>query len=165
QEIQNLEDQGASEEQIAEKRKQLQRKAAIDQKRFATVSAIIDTATAVTKALATVPPPASYALAGISAAKGATQIAAIRSQPIPKAQFGGTFTVPPGNEADSGLVRVNQGERVSVTPVSESGQDSNRPQTLMIDGQAFEGYLVDAMQRNLNNGKLTINRSGVVRAS
>ncbi len=165
QEIDNLEAQGASEEEIAQKRKELQRKAALDQRKFSIFAAVLDTSVAITKALASVPPPAAYALAAISAAKGATQIAAIKSQPIPKAQFGGTFVVPPGNEADSGLVRVNQGEKVSVTPVGESSQDNNRPQTLIIDGQTFEGYLVDAMQRNLNNGKLTIHRSGVVRAS
>lgn len=164
-EIQSLEDQGASEEEIAKKRAELQRKAAIDQKRFATISAILDTATAVTKALATVPPPASYALAALSAAKGAAQIAVIRSQPIPKAQFGGTFEVPPGNEADSGLIRVNQGERVQVTPAEQSGSQQEKRQTLMIGAQEFEGFLVDSMQRILNSGKVNINRTGVVRTA
>lgn len=164
-EIQGLEEQGASEEEIAQKRRKLQRKAAIDQKRFATVAAILDTATAITKALASTPPPASYALAAISAAKGATQLAVIKSQPIPAAQFGGNFEVPPGNEADSALLRVNQGEEISVTPAGETGSQGDKKQTLVIGGQEFEGYLVDSMQRILNSGKVNINRSGVVRTA
>jgi len=165
-EIQSLEERGASEEEIAKKRAELQRKAAIDQKRFATIAAILDTAVAVTKALASTPPPASYALAALSAAKGAAQIAAIRSQPIPKAQFGGTFEVPPGNQADSGLLKINQGEEVTVTPVSEKDKNSGGgKQILMIDGQEFEGYLTSTMQRILNSGKITINRTGVVRTA
>lgn len=39
--------------------------------------------------------------------------------PIPKFARGGSFTVPPGYSNDSGLIRVQSGERVDVTPSSK----------------------------------------------
>jgi len=166
QEIQGLEAAGASEEEIAAKRLQLQRKAAKEQKRFATFAAILDTASAVTKALASVPPPASYVLAGISAAKGATQIAAIRSQPIPQAQFGGTFTVPPGNQADSGLLRVNQGEEVNVTPTRQA-EDNGTPKSInvQIGEQQFDAFITKKVNDIANSGNFQIRRSSAIKVS
>jgi len=166
QEIEGLEAAGASEEEIAEKRLQLQRKAAQDQKKFATFAAILDTAAAVTKALASVPPPASYVLAGISAAKGAAQIAAIRSQPIPQAQFGGTFTVPPGNQADSGLLRVNQGEEVNVTPSRQADENGGMKNvTVKIGEQAFDAFLTRKVNDIANSGDFQIRRNSAIKVS
>jgi len=42
--------------------------------------------------------------------------------PIPKFARGGTYTVPPGYANDSGLIRVQSGERVDVTPTSQVPQ-------------------------------------------
>jgi hypothetical protein len=39
--------------------------------------------------------------------------------PIPKFARGGSYTVPPGYANDSGLIRVQSGERVDVTPTSQ----------------------------------------------
>lgn len=61
----------------------------------ATASAIVNTAQGVTKALATLPPPLSFAVAAATAAAGMAQIRAIQSQ-----QFGGGGGVPsPGGGA------------------------------------------------------------------
>lgn len=163
-EINAMEERGASEEELAKKRKELAKKAARDQKIFGTISVIIDTATAVTRALLLLPNPAAFALAALAAAKGAAQLAVIQSTSTP-AQFGGIFTIPPGAEADSGLVRVNQGEQVEVTPVRESGGQGPENITVMIGTEQIEAMLIDSMNRNLNNGSVQIRRGGVVKSA
>ena len=95
-----------SEEEFTEKKNAIDQKRAKDaykiQKRafeidkaINIVSIGIDTAKAVTKALASFPPPASFALAGASAAFGALQLGAVvSSQPPPPPTFaqGGSVT-------------------------------------------------------------------------
>jgi hypothetical protein len=90
--------------------------------------------------------------------QGGLQLAAAASTPIPSAQFGGEFMVPPGFSGDSGLVRVNSGEKVSVEPV-RSSDDSPKSVVVQIGQRDFEGYL----QEVLNSGRVTIRRQGVVR--
>jgi hypothetical protein len=68
--------------------KKLKREAAIRDKNLAIFNAIINTAQAVTKALASAPPPLNAILAGIAGALGAAQIAVIASRPIPKFRTG-----------------------------------------------------------------------------
>jgi tape measure domain-containing protein len=164
QEIQRLEEQGASQEVIEAKRRQLARKAAQDQKKFGRFSIVIDTATAIANALTVKPFPLGVALAGLAAAKGATQLAVNESTPIPSAQFGGSFEVPAGNAADSGLVNVNQNERVTVTPVGQSGEGKELI-TVVIDGQQFDAYMVKSMNKNMNNGKVQSRRTGVIKTA
>jgi tape measure domain-containing protein len=65
--------------EFEEKREELQKKAAEENKRFAIFDAIISTAVAVTKSLAT-PPAPNLILAALAAAAGAAQIATIRAQ-------------------------------------------------------------------------------------
>ena len=155
--------------ELANKRKQLQRKAAQDQKKFNRFSIVLDTAAAVVSALATVKPfiPAGVAAAGLAAASGATQLAVNESTPIPSAQFGGQFTVPPGNQADSGLVRVNQGETVNVTPTRESGRGNGMPKQLIlnISGQEFKGYLTELLNNIVNSGNFQIRREAAIKVS
>jgi hypothetical protein len=69
---------------IEQEEKKLKRDQAIREKNLAIFNAIINTAQAITVALASAPPPFNAILAGISAALGAAQIAAISSRPIPK---------------------------------------------------------------------------------
>jgi hypothetical protein len=165
QEIARMEEQGATQEQIEAKRRQLARKQAQDQKKFGRFSILIDTATAIASALTVKPFPLGLTLAGLAAAKGATQLAVNESTPIPAAQFGGTFKVPPGNQADSGLVRVNQGEEVNVAPVRTSGEGGPKTIIVRIGEKEFNAFMVDSMNTNLNNGKVQIRRSGVVKTA
>jgi len=79
----------ADAEEGSKKQKQLMREAAIAQKLFGIIQAIINTAIGVTVALATVPPPANLVVAAWTKALGAAQIAAILAQPIPKLAEGG----------------------------------------------------------------------------
>jgi cytochrome c551/c552 len=74
------------------KRKELARQKAQDDKKFATFQAIVDTASAITKALASTFPPLNFILAGIAGAMGAAQISLIKSQPLPALAKGGEIT-------------------------------------------------------------------------
>ena len=85
-------------------------------------AAIINTAVSITKAIATLPPPYGMIQAGLHAAMGAAQIAAIKST---KMASGGSFIVPGGSAGfDSKFVNLNlaAGERVDVTPANQVGQ-------------------------------------------
>ena len=157
-EIAALEESGASEEQIATRKKELQVELARSKKRAATFDAIVSTAQAVANALASVPAPFNLALAGIVGAAGALEIAAIQGQQLPTAQFGGSFVVPPGFNNDSGLVRVNSGEQVDVTPARQS-QSMPESVTLYIGGEAFDARVGKAF----NQGSAQIRRSSAIR--
>ena len=70
----------------------LQKKAAKREKKMKIMSAIMATAQAVVNAIASgVPPPGNFILAGLVAAMGAAQIAAISSTPLPMADGGIAF--------------------------------------------------------------------------
>lgn len=83
---------GAITEEEAKKRnkridteeKKLKREQAQREKNLALFNAVINTASAITKALASAPPPYNAILAGISAALGLAQIAIINNRPLPK---------------------------------------------------------------------------------
>ena len=106
--------------------------------------------------------PAAWAFAILAGIKGAAEVAVIAAQPIPSAAFGGQFMVPPGNEADSGLLKVSSGEDVSVTPARNSGSGPQRV-TVTIGARDFEGYFAEMTDKVLNSGKVQIRRSGVVK--
>ena len=72
--------------------------------------------------------------------------------------------VPPGYGGDSGLLRVNSGEQVSVTPTRESGSSSGKTMILSIGGREFDAYMEEQVGSAMNSGRVTVRRSGVVRA-
>jgi len=110
-ELQNQLDSGLiSQAQFNEKKKELDIKLkreesalnqkAFEQKRLASlIEAGINTGVAVTKALASAPPPASFILAGIAGTLGAVQVASILAAPTPKFKKGGVFG---GNSHENG---------------------------------------------------------------
>ena len=77
-------------EQDAETAK-IEKKAAKREKKMAIMSALMNGATAVVKALGSAPPPLNFVLAGIVGALAGIQIAAISSTPIPMAEGGVVF--------------------------------------------------------------------------
>jgi hypothetical protein len=88
------------------KKKAMQRRAAEAQKRMATINAILNTAEAITAALATKPfLPMGPIMAVLAAAMGAVQIAAIKAQPVPLQA--GAYTM------GEGLAYLHPGEIVS----------------------------------------------------
>jgi TP901 family phage tail tape measure protein len=77
------------------------------QKAYAIINAIINTALAVTKALSSVSPPASYVLAAMSGAMGAVQIATIASQNY---RTGGMIDGQGNSTSDSIPIMASRGE-------------------------------------------------------
>jgi len=80
-------------EDLEKKRSDARRTAAKQEKAVALLSAIVNTAVGVTKALSTGIPPFNIILAAITAAAGAVQIGLISAKPIPLAE-GGIVTQP-----------------------------------------------------------------------
>jgi hypothetical protein len=117
-----------------------ERQAAIAKKAIAIAEASVATALSVAEALPNLP------LAAAVGVLGAIQIATIAATPIPAAQFGGDFVVPPGNNGDSGLLRVNSGEQVSVNPAREGG---GQPMVvkLVLGDREFTGAVEDVFNR------------------
>lgn len=90
---------------------------------LAITMAVINTAQAVTKALATYPPPFSYAAAAAAAAAGLAQIVTIKQQKYTGAAMGGMFKVPGGSMGvDTKMVSMAlaPGELVEVTPAGKA---------------------------------------------
>ena len=88
---------------LEKKRKQLQQKASI-------VNATINTALGVTQALASWPPPASYALAAAVGALGAVEIALIASQKYANGgQLGGGEIVGPSHKQGGVKIKTKKG--------------------------------------------------------
>ena len=81
-------------DQESEEYKRLAREQAEAEKKMATFQAIVNTAAAVTKALASAPPPANAILAALAFATGMAQVAAIQSTPLPALAEGGIVTKP-----------------------------------------------------------------------
>jgi tape measure domain-containing protein len=142
------------EKQYEDQKKKIQRDAAVRAKAFAVFQAALNIPLMVMEGFKLGNLPGAV----VGGTIGALQLAAAASTPIPSAQFGGEFTVPPGYQGDSGLVRVNSGEKVSVEPVRNS-DDSPKSVVVQIGQRDFEGYL----QEVLNSGRVTIRRQGVVR--
>lgn len=112
----NAEAREKIEKTYAAKEALIKRKQAERDKRLALFNAIVNLATGVTKALSSSPPPFNLILAGITAAAGAFQIAAIQSQQIP-AFAKGTKNAPGGlalvGEEGPEIVEIPRGAKVN----------------------------------------------------
>lgn len=111
QQLRNVEDlakrTGMTEEELDKKRQEINERFAKRQKRLAIIQSIINTAVAVTNALATIPPPLNFVVAGLAGAAGGVQIATIRRQQLAE---GGI--VPSGYPNDSYPALLTSGETV-----------------------------------------------------
>jgi hypothetical protein len=95
----------------------------IASKAFGIGQAIINTQIAITKALATLPPPASYAAVALAVAQGAASIATISMQ---KFKTGGSLTVPGGVGGGDKVftpLMLEPGEQVDVWRPNQGGGD------------------------------------------
>jgi ribosomal protein L12E/L44/L45/RPP1/RPP2 len=139
----------------------------IASKAFGIGQAIINTQIAVTKALATLPPPASYAAAALAVATGAASIATISMQ---KFKTGADFQVPGGIGGGDSVpfnAMLEPGERVKIEPNSygasgqgDSGSGSRTlnlyapaeqfgRETLRSIARGIEGLVGDGLKINL----------------
>ena len=103
---------------------------------MAIVQAGINTALAVTKALAQGGLFGAVKAIGIGM-KGAAQKAKIVSSMIPSAETGGRFVVPQSRGVDSSIMRVNPGETIDVTPRGMAGQGESFNFSFSLDGSVF----------------------------
>lgn len=95
-------------------------------KAFGIGQAIINTQIAVTKALASLPPPASYAAVAAAIAQGAASVATISAQGF---KNGLSMTVPGGvGGGDTRMFQamVEPGEQIDITPNRGGQQDARR---------------------------------------
>ena len=113
------EEQLLKEKEYERQRKDMQRKQALWQKANASIQAIINTALAVTSAIATPPAPLGIALAAIVGAMGAAQIAMINSQSVPKYAHG-------TDEHRGGFARVGDAGRSEMV-IFPSGETWKTP--------------------------------------
>jgi hypothetical protein len=99
------------------------------QKGAAIAAAVINTAVGITRALATLPPPYSWAQAALIAASGAAQIATISSMN----EKGGSAAAPtPTTDPNAGSDQVSQSRSLTI-----SGIDPNA----IFSGQQLEGLI------------------------
>lgn len=104
-----------ADEDLDKKKADIERKAAIRQKAMSAMQIALNTATAIMKIWAEVPKldfgVSTAALTAVAAAVGAAQLAAVLSEPLPKAKIGGLVQ---GQSHEQGGVLVNMegGERI-----------------------------------------------------
>jgi TP901 family phage tail tape measure protein len=110
-EMQKVDEQAKKEgwtaEQTAAKKEKIRKKYAKEEKKRSIAQALINTALAITSALTTVPFPLGLVMAGVAAAAGGLQVAAITAQPLAK---GGI--VPSGYPNDNYPALLTSGETV-----------------------------------------------------
>lgn len=94
------------EERFAKKKAAIDRDIAEQERRYAIFQAIINTAQAFTKALATFPPPISYIQAGIAAASGLAQVRLIEAQAF--ADGGEVKGGTPGKDSVPAMLMPNE---------------------------------------------------------
>ena len=143
----------AAERRLERAQRRAARDAAIRRKALGLTEVAIATAVNIAEAF---PDPF---LIGSAIAVGGLQAAAIASEPLPTAQFGGSFVVPPGNNGDSGLLRVNSGERVTVTPSNQNSTMMLPDRIIVQIGDAqFDARVANAF----NRGSAQIRRRGAI---
>ena len=121
-------------------------------KAYQLAQAIIDTAKSVTRALASYPPPFNFIAAAASAAAGAVQISAIRSQQFTPRRFGG-----PVREGESYLVG-EQGPEL----FSPSQNGSIIPNDRLGGQQVVVNFRVEAIDSQSFTGALAEQRDTIV---
>ena len=141
----SLEDGQISRERYEERKRQLQRKAAQSERDARLFSAILNTAAAVTSALNTQPfLPLGPIMAGIAAASGAAQIAAIASTPIPSFADGGFINDNGefvGRKHSQGGIHIEAegGEFITAAKYAQPNKDILKA----INSGSWEKYKVD----------------------
>jgi len=136
------------------------------QKALALASIAMDTAVAIMKVMAQ-PGPLSLKItqAALVGAMGITQagvvISAQNKSPIPSAETGNTFEIPEmsTHRSDGQLIKVNPGERATISPRS-SGDDRNTTLQMILNDE----ILWENTQRGIDSGRLTFTQANMVGA-
>lgn len=149
------------EEELEARKKELAMKEYRRNKLASIFSATVNTAAAITNALATPPFPVGVALASLAAASGAAQLAAIQAQPLPQFAAGGIVPGPPSN-TDNTLALVRSGEEIIPEEDPRHSLNGNGGGELMIrfDPEIFAAIVIDDF---VNTGRYTIDASRGIR--
>ena len=116
----NAQKRAAIEDQIRKKEKQANIKAAKEGKKQALFNIAIGTAQAVVNALASLPPPLSFVVAGTTAVLGAVQAGLVASQPLPAFEKGGVME-------KTGLAQVSEaGREMIIDPKGKVTMTGNK---------------------------------------
>lgn len=135
----------AETQKIRVQQAQAARKQAMFEKAAAIISIAINVAKGIGMAIGTYPPPASFVLAGITAALGALQLAAVISKPIPSYAVGTEDHV-------GGAARVGEkGSELVTLPTGEQFLTPDRPTIMDLPAHTK----VDTHRKTIN--KLAIN--------
>ena len=143
-------------------RRQLQQQQARQEKRLRIAQIVLDTAAAVAKALATVPPPGNVAAAATAGFLGAAQLAIASAVQIPEFAEGVIGLQGPGTEtSDSITAKLSRGESVMTAaetkahrPVLEAIRNGSFDKEYIsmkaIKGRAIEGdsIVLDTKEQN-----------------
>ena len=136
---------------LENEQRELNRKAFERSKSISEIEAVINGALAVTKALASAPPPYNLVLAGIAAAAAAVQIALIENQPEPKFAKGVVGFQGKGTEtSDSNRVWISKDESI----ITAKGTKRTKPLLEAINKgneMAFieEMYIAPALRKQI----------------
>lgn len=162
----NEEDKQASIDTINQnydtKRKALERKAAIQRKKSAVFSALLNTGMAITNALANIPAPFNIAVAATMGILGMEQVSAIRAQPLPALAEGGLAFGP-----TAALVGDNPGASADpevIAPLSKLQSYMGGGQRVIVEGviRGEDIYLTNQNQtkRAIRSGDATLTTEG-----
>ena len=115
--------------------------------------ATINTALAVTRALADFPGPVGIVKAIGHGLKGTAQVTKItRTMVAGSGETGGRFIVPPSRGVDNSIMRVNPGEEISVTPRGMTG----RGDTSQFIFKVNESVIFDIVNRGGRSGDIHV---------
>ena len=159
---------GALDEEYAKKKADLRKAEGQKAKGYAIFAATINTAQAVTSALATTPFVVGLVLAALAAAKGAIEIAAIKAQPIPLKK-GGILTKPTfspdgsfvAGEAGPELVAPLSSVPSMVREIIRDGGAATAGRGVLIikvyiGEREIEDFVVQTVERRASLGRLTL---------
>jgi hypothetical protein len=164
-ELQRMEQEGATEEELQEAKKQFAIEDLKRKKAQGTFQAIIDTASAVIGFLAN---PGGFAGVGLSAmavGTGAAQIAAIQSEPLPSFDVG-SIRIPETTQAvvhkDEMILTAPQAEQarregITIAPTKSGGNSVNL--VIYLDGKEIARNTID----NLNSGSVGTIKARVIK--
>jgi hypothetical protein len=129
--------------------------AAIASKALSSAQAAINSYLAFTQALHDPMIPSTIARIAMAAtvlASGLAMQVKILSTPIPSAETGGRFIVPNSTGSDSGLMRVNPGEEVDITPRGMTGFGQGQTITVQIEKKT----IFDVVNDGIRSGDILI---------
>jgi len=166
-ELQRLEDEGASQETLDDKKRELARDGARRKKAIGLLDVGISTASAIIGMLANPGGLPGIVLSVLAGVTGGIQAAAIAATPLPSFAAGG---VVPGGQfmgdrvpvmADSGEAIINRADQQSLMKFIQGGSNSGNSSNMRIIVNLDKKPILDAVANGAKNGTLVIDSRSV----